>query len=549
MKRLGEILHHRRNERGRDLAAQRGLEQAVHEIAAAGAHMALERGIDEAAIDGGAERLADDAGEDDRRGGGAAVDPFDIGLHGDGPGVVGEAEAVAHEERAEDRPGRAARGIEQDHQHAAGDQDDAPGQHRRAIGIGERHAPGGEAAGGPAARQRHQRIARRQHALAHRALHIGRQKGDDAHHRRAADEAGEIAVGDERIAPQMERQERLARLELAQNEEGDERGRGGQDRDQRNAAERGFLDERVHEGEDAEREERRAAQIDAARMPLHPLVQGEGEHPGGDEPQRHVDPEHPGPRPARDDERADDGTQDRGAAEHARDIALHPRAVGAAIDVAQQRLRHRHDRAGAESLDHAEHDQREHAPGEPAQDRAGEKEPDADEEEALAAVEIGEPAIDRHAHRLRQQIPGEDPAEEIEAAQRADDGRHGGGDDRALDRRHEIGRERRGEHPLPARGRDDDRGVRFGGLRRGGLIGQGRPAKGRGAGFIPEFRRAHTRSMLQSCRARLNAPSSTPATARSTGREREARASRGRRRRRGGRPCRSSPSPRRAACS
>ena len=105
----------------------------------------------------------------------------------------------------------------------------------------------------------------------------------------------------------------------------------------------------------------------------------------------------------------------------------------------------RHNRAGAEALQHAEQHQRQHAPGKTAQDRAEEKQADADQKDRLAAVKIGEPAIDRDGHDLGQKIGGEHPAEQIEAAERRHDGRHGGRDDGALDRGDEDRSERRDE--------------------------------------------------------------------------------------------------------
>ena len=94
----------------------------------------------------------------------------------------------------------------------------------------------------------------------------------------------------------------------------------------------------------------------------------------------------------------------------------------------------RADRAGAQTLNEAEDDERQHAPGEAAHRRAHDEQRRSGEEHALAAIDVGQPAIDRRARGLCQQIGGEDPAEEMEAAEIADDGRHGSADDRRFER-------------------------------------------------------------------------------------------------------------------
>ena len=65
---------------------------------------------------------------------------------------------------------------------------------------------------------------------------------------------------------------------------------------------------------------------------------------------------------------------------------------------------------------------------------------------SLAADEIGELSEHHGGRRLRQQERREHPAVERQAAELADDLRHGGGDDRRFDRDHEIRRHNGGEH-------------------------------------------------------------------------------------------------------
>jgi hypothetical protein len=141
-------------------------------------------------------------------------------------------------------------------------------------------------------------------------------------------------------------------------------------------------------------------------------------------------------------------------AEHARHVALDPRPLGRRVDVADDGAGDRLDGAGADPLHRAKHHQHDHAAGETAQCRADQKNAGADKKDALAAVEVGEPAVDRHGHRHRQQIGREHPAEKAEPAEVADDRRHRGGDDAAFHRRHKRRDQRRRQHHAAARNHD-----------------------------------------------------------------------------------------------
>ena len=172
-----------------------------------------------------------------------------------------------------------------------------------------------------------------------------------------------------------------------------------------------------------------------------------------------------------DENGAEGRTDDRGDAEDTRDVALHPRALGRRVDVAHDGGGDRLDGAGAESLQRAQADEDRHRPGEAAQCGGDEEHARAGEEHPLASVEVGEAAVDRDAHGLSEQVGGEHPAEQGEAAEIADDRGHGRGDDGAFDRRHEDGHHRGGEDEGPSRrclrGRvlSNDGGFQRGGLR------------------------------------------------------------------------------------
>src|SRR6185503_3771272 len=123
---------------------------------------------------------------------------------------------------------------------------------------------------------------------------------------------------------------------------------------------------------------------------LDTLAEAPDEDRAGDHRDRHVDPEDHRPDPMRGDEGADHWADQRGGDEDARDDTLQSRTFFAVEDVADHRPAHRHKRAGAEPLEHAEYHQRQHAPGEAAEYRAENEKADADQEDGLTAVKIGE---------------------------------------------------------------------------------------------------------------------------------------------------------------
>ena len=94
-----------------------------------------------------------------------------------------------------------------------------------------------------------------------------------------------------------------------------------------------------------------------------------------------------------------------------------------------------------------------HAPGKAAQGRGEQKQPCPSQEDAFATVKIGEASINRDRHRLGQQIGGKRPAEQAKPAQCGDDGRHRGGDNRALHRCHESGHHDRHQDEPPGAAR------------------------------------------------------------------------------------------------
>src|SRR5436853_156512 len=77
---------------------------------------------------------------------------------------------------------------------------------------------------------------------------------------------------------------------------------------------------------------------------------------------------------------------------------------------------HRDDRARPEPLERAERHQRNHALREAAQRRADDEDRAAREENRLAAVQVGQLAVDRDGGGGGEQVDGEDPAIQGEPA-------------------------------------------------------------------------------------------------------------------------------------
>jgi len=103
------------------------------------------------------------------------------------------------------------------------------------------------------------------------------------------------------------------------------------------------------------------------------------------------------------------------------------------VDVTDDRHRGRLDRAGAQSLQGPEGDQRRHAPGDATEDRAEDEGADPDQHDRLSAVLVTELGEDRYRHRLSQQEDREEPRELGEAAEIVDDGGDRGGQDGGVD--------------------------------------------------------------------------------------------------------------------
>ena len=254
-------------------------------------------------------------------------------------------------------------------------------------------------------------------------------------------------------APELERDHRLGRAPLLDNEQGD-----GDDRDQRDdrglGPARGRERREVgHDRGDRDGEHAGAQVIDLVPAPEisshadRPRSRPTASSPIG----RFIQKIHAHDQRwmmRRADQRADDRRERPDAGEPALNLA----ALMHRIEIADDRHRDRLHGAGADALDEPEDDERGHRPGKAAEDRADEEDRNARQHDDLAAPEVGKLAEDDSRRGLGQEEGGEDPAIEFQPAELGDDLRHCGRDDRRLDGDHEIRRHHGGEHKRAMRG-------------------------------------------------------------------------------------------------
>ena len=109
-----------------------------------------------------------------------------------------------------------------------------------------------------------------------------------------------------------------------------------------------------------------------------------------------------------------------------------PRSCGRE-QVADDRERDREQCAGADALDAPEEDEHPHVLAEAGQGRADQEDHDADHEDRLAAVDVGQLAPERDADRAGQQVDGDRPDVVVVATEVGDDGRQRRTDDRLVE--------------------------------------------------------------------------------------------------------------------
>ena len=170
---------------------------------------------------------------------------------------------------------------------------------------------------------------------------------------------------------------------------------------------------------------------------------------------RHVDVEDPAPAPVIGDRAAQHRPEDRGEAEDGDEESLPLAALGRREDVADDRLRDRHQGTGAKTLQGAVGDQLGHVLAGARKRRADQEDDHAAEEEDAATVDVGELAVDRHGNRRGEQVGGDNPGIVLAAAaQVTDDLWQGGRDDGLVERREQHAEHQSGDQRHESRGAD-----------------------------------------------------------------------------------------------
>jgi hypothetical protein len=182
----------------------------------------------------------------------------------------------------------------------------------------------------------------------------------------------------------------------------------------------------------------------------------QGQHPAddeqGDEPDRHVEVEDPAP--AVDAEQgllageaaAEHRAEDAARAEHRHEPPLVATALPRRHEVADDREGERHEAAGAQPLHRAVGRELVDRAGEAAQDRAHEEDDDRGQVERLAAVLVGQLAVERRRDRRGDEVRRRHPRLRGLAVELVRDGAHRRRDDRLVERGEEHAEQQPGQH-------------------------------------------------------------------------------------------------------
>jgi hypothetical protein len=312
-------------------------------------------------------------------------------------------------------------------------------------------------------RDQHQAALGRRQAL-HRLL-VQRQEGERAEHGQAEQEAHR---GDERevpVAEHMQRQHGLGRPPLDQDERDRRHHRHrAQHHDLHRpprvlrAAPGGQQDQRGRgHGED-----HRAKVVDLVLHLVARHVQGQGEVDEGGAADRHVDIEDPAPGQAVGDVPADQRAGDHGQRHRRHDVAHVLTALTGGHQVPDGRYRADQEPTGAEALQGAKHDELVHRVRQAGQRRADQEDDDRGHEQALAAIQVAQFAVQGRGHGGREHVGGDHPRQVRHAAQVTDDARQGGGDDELVEHGEHDGQQqtREDDHHFPPWPRRDGRSLR-----------------------------------------------------------------------------------------
>ncbi|MEY9485079.1 hypothetical protein RKD26_000873 [Streptomyces calvus] len=288
-------------------------------------------------------------------------------------------------------------------------------------------------------------------------LEIGRQVAGGAEQGDADHQAHQCADVEDRVPEQPQRDEGFGGEALDEEEEQAGRGgAGGEPMDDAGvpgvlgAAPAGQQDQAGGGGG----EQQGAEDVEAGPGAGFGQFQREGDDGHGDDAEGHVDVEAPAPGVVVGEVAAEQRAGDGGEAEGGADESHEAGALPCGHDVRDDRLDADHQAARADALHGAVGDQLVHGGGAAGEGGADDEDEDGELEDALAAEEVAELAVDRQSDGGGEQIGGDRPGHPVQAVQLTDDLRERGGDDHLLQGGEQQRRHQREEdQPDPARTR------------------------------------------------------------------------------------------------
>ncbi len=402
---------------------------------------------EEGAEDGGADAAADLPEVVVGAGGGAEVGGADAVLHGEHQHRHDQADPRAEHRHPDAVVQPRGAGLQQGEQpHAERGEDPArDGVRAVAPGLADELAGEDRSADDAAHHGEHQQAGLGgagavDHLEEGRQVAGGAEQGD-ADHR--PDQAGEV---EDRLAEEPQRDEGFGRVPLGDEEEHRRQdGSGGEREDGPRAP--GVLRPapagQQHQAGGGGGQQQDAGHVEAATGGGLGELEDDGDHGEGDQAEGDVEVEAPAPRHVVGEEAAEQRPGDRGEAEGGADQPHVAGPLPGRHDVGDDRLHADHEAARAEPLEGAEGDEFVHRTGPAREPGAHDEDDDGELEDALAAEEVAELAVDRQRDGRGEQVGGDGPGHLVEAVQLADDLRQRGGHDHLLQR----GEEQREHQP------------------------------------------------------------------------------------------------------
>ena len=266
-------------------------------------------------------------------------------------------------------------------------------------------------------------------------LEVERQEDDRRAEAEGREEDGHHRRREGAVAEQVERDDRLGGPALDDHEDDEEHQADEDPAPDRRVAPVAALGEgEAEEDRDEGEDERHDAQIIDAHLPAGPTHVGQ-EAPDdgqGDEADRDVDEEDPVPGELVGQKAAQPRSQQERDAEDEAEESLVLAALGRGEQVTDHRQRDREERTGAKALDAAEEDELPHLLAQAGQRRPDQEQRDAEDQEWLATVQVGQLAVDRHRDRAGQQVDRDGPRVVVGALEIRHDPRQHRTDDRLV---------------------------------------------------------------------------------------------------------------------